>query len=227
MSKLEAVSLFDAFDRRKTVRQFNPTTVTKQSFSNLIFTGFGYFHQHKSSEKEYKEFKRRASPSGGCLQAIEPYILVFDVEGIAPGIYWYDAEHHALCLMDNEVSYEQVSDMLASQFFSNDCSFSVFLTANLEIFTWKYRTTRSYRVVNLEVGHFSQTLQLAAVSEGLNTWITGAFDDELIEKCLGLEETKNIPLFYLAFGKGVYRAMNPLLDERREQYLKDHPNIGR
>ncbi|AVX05973.1 hypothetical protein MXMO3_03470 (plasmid) [Maritalea myrionectae] len=217
-SVLEAVSLFDVLDRRKTVREFFPHQATLEQLSDLLFCSFGYFHKHKNGEAEqYEPFKRRTSPSGGCLQSVEAYVCVFNVEGLDNGIYWYDAENHALKFVENEISYDELSAMLVSQFFGNDCSFGVFLAANLERFTWKYKTTRAYRVVSMEIGHFSQTAQLVGTAMGLNTWITGAFNDAKIEQTLHLHDERSIPLFFLAFGKGKYDRMHSLMKKRLER----------
>jgi SagB-type dehydrogenase family enzyme len=216
---LKNCSLFSALDKRKTVREFYPFKSNIQDLSNLLFTAFGYFHQHKEGEfDEYKPFKRRSSPSRGCLQSIEAFVCVFNVSGLQNGIYWYDAEHHSLLTVHDEISYDDLSAMLASQFFGENCSFGIFLAANLERFTWKYKTTRAYRVVSMEVGHFSQTAQLCAAALQLNTWITGAFNDSKIEQLLKIDQEQSIPLFFLAFGNGRYRRMHTLMEQQAERY---------
>ncbi|MEG9884212.1 MAG: SagB/ThcOx family dehydrogenase [Hyphomicrobiales bacterium] len=214
---LQDSSLFHALDRRKTVREFHPHRAALADLSNLLFTCFGYFHQHKESEnKDYAPFKRRSSPSGGCLQAIEAYICAFSVDRLENGVYWYDADDHSLLKVNDAIDYANLSAMLVSQFFGDNCAFGIFLTANLERFTWKYKTTRAYRVVSMEAGHFSQTTQLCGAAMGLNSWITGAFNDTKIEQTLNLDCERAIPLLFLAFGKGCYHHMNTLMRKRVE-----------
>lgn len=209
------LSLLDSLKKRKTVREFQPTEVNIHQLSNLLFYTFGYIH---GEEKEYGIFKRRSSPSGGCLQIIEPYITVFNVEGVESGVYWYCPDTHSLCKVSNEFSYQDLRDCLAGQFFGNNCSFGVFFAANLEVLAWKYKTPRNYKVVFLEAGHFSQTSQLIAVTQSLNTWITGAFTESSIEKLCKLDGIKKIPVFFTAYGKGELLTMHSIMKKKLEEY---------
>ncbi len=216
--KYNKQSLFEVLDRRKTIREFYSHTVETQQLSDLLFTCFGYFHRHKDNEtEEYGVFKRRTSPSGGCLQSIDAYLVIFDVADIAPGIYRYDAENHILCKERDGITYDELKDLLIGQFFGDNSSFGIFLAGNLEVFTWKYKTLRNYRVSFMEAGHFSQTLQLCVIAENLNCWISGAFNDTKIEEYLNIRNKRVIPMFYVAIGKGKYKRMNRIMTEKRNE----------
>lgn len=205
------IQLFDSLKRRKTVREFEEAQATINQLSNLLFYTFGYIH---GEEEEYGEFRRRSSPSGGCLQIIEPYITIFNVEGVEKGVYWYDPEKHAICKVTDEFTYQDLRECLAGQFFGKNCAFGVFFVANLEILAWKYKTPRNYKVVFLEAGHFSQTSQLIAVSQTLNTWITGAFTESSIERLCNLDGIKKIPVFFTAYGKGELLSMHSIMRKK-------------
>lgn len=205
------LQLLDSLKRRKTVREFEETKATINQLSNLLFYTFGYIH---GEEEEYGEFRRRSSPSGGCLQIIEPYITIFNVDGVEKGVYWYDPEKHAICKVTDEFSYQDLRDCLAGQFFGNNCAFGVFFAANLEVLAWKYKTPRNYKVVFLEAGHFSQTSQLIAVSQSLNTWITGAFTESSIERLCNMDGIKKIPVFFTAYGTGELLSMHSIMRKK-------------
>ncbi|MDL1913785.1 MAG: SagB/ThcOx family dehydrogenase [Bergeyella sp.] len=110
---------------------------------------------------------------------------------------------------------------MAGQFFANNCSVGIFLVANLEILAWKYKTPRNYRVIFLEAGHFSQTLQLVATSKDVNTWITGAFNDTIIEKTCRLDGVKKIPTFFVGLGRGEYRSMHSIMAKKLKECVGD------
>lgn len=207
--------LYDTIKKRKTIREFEESKVNIEQLSNLLFYTFGYIH---GVEKEYEPFRRRSSPSGGSLQIIEPYITIFNVEGVEKGIYWYEPETHSLCKVTDEFSYKDLRECLAGQFFGGKCSFGIFFAANLEILAWKYKTPRNFKVVFLEAGHFSQTSQLIAVSQNLQTWITGAFKDSAIEKFCKLDGIKKIPVFFTAYGKGDYLSMHSIMRKKLDEY---------
>lgn len=207
--------LYDTIKKRKTIREFVDSEASLEQLSNMLFYTFGYIH---GEEEEYRPFRRRSSPSGGSLQIIEPYIAVYNVEGIEKGIYWYEPETHSLCKVTEEFSYQDLRECLAGQFFGGKCSFGIFFAANLEILAWKYKTPRNFKVVLLEAGHFSQTSQLIAVSQSLQTWITGAFKDSAIEKFCKIDGIKKIPVFFTAYGKGDYLSMHSIMRKKVNEY---------
>ncbi|MDO5615432.1 MAG: SagB/ThcOx family dehydrogenase [Cruoricaptor ignavus] len=214
-----ALKLLDTLKRRKTVREFEEEEVDIKQLSNLLFYTFGYIH---GEEEEYGEFRRRSSPSGGCLQIIEPYITVFNVSGIENGVYWYDPEKHSICKVSDDFTYQDLRECLAGQFFGNNCSFGIFFAANLEILAWKYKTSRNYKVVFLEAGHFSQTSQLVAVTQSLNTWITGAFTESSIERLCKMDGIKKIPVFFTAYGRGELLSMHSIMRKKVNENLTNN-----
>src|SRR5262249_16049265 len=53
---------------------------------------------------------------------------------------------------------------------------------------WKYRKApRSFRVIQLDAGHLSQTLELVCTSLGLGSFFTAAINDINIDEELGLD----------------------------------------
>ncbi|CAI9429637.1 Nitroreductase domain-containing protein [Candidatus Ornithobacterium hominis] len=219
-NKIE-VELYDTLKKRKTIREFEKNKTELNKLSNLLYYTFGYIH---GEEEDYLPFKRRSSPSGGCLQIIEPYIAIFNVEGIENGIYWYEPNTHSICKVSNHFNYQNLRECLAGQFFGNDCSFGIFYVANLEVLAWKYKTSRNYKVVFLEAGHFSQTSQLVATSISLDTWVTGAFKDSDIEKHCKLDGISKIPVFFTAYGKGKFSHMHTAMKKKLEE-KKQKKNI--
>ncbi len=213
LDKLRNISFFDILDNRQTIRQFQPHTTDLQTFADVLFSSLGKFHNGKDKEKQYEPFYRRTSPSGGSLQVIQGYVLVYNVENLENGIYFYDAESHSLCKEKDIIPYEELAKLLGGQFFAEHCDFAIFLTADIERLRWKYNTSRNYKVVNLEAGHFSQTLQLILTAYDLQTWITGAFMDHLIDDLLDLPNKNNTALFFIAVGVGERKPMHDLMIE--------------
>lgn len=215
------VKFYDMLKKRKTIREFEQSESSIEKLSNLLYYTFGYIH---GEEEDYLPFKRRSSPSGGCLQIIEPYIAIFNVEGIDKGVYWYEPNTHSICKVNDYFTYQNLRECLAGQFFGNDCSFGIFYVANLEMLAWKYKTPRNYKVVFLEAGHFSQTSQLVATSLSLDTWVTGAFKDSDIEKHCKLDGISKIPVFFTAYGKGKFSHMHTAMKKKLEE-KKQKKNI--
>jgi nitroreductase len=66
---------------------------------------------------------------------------------------------------------------------------------------WKYRNhPKAYRVTILDIGHLSQTLQLAATAQGLGTFVTAAINEVDIERAFGLTGYVDGPLAVCGIG---------------------------
>jgi SagB-type dehydrogenase family enzyme len=66
---------------------------------------------------------------------------------------------------------------------------------------WKYRNhPKAYRVAILDVGHLSQTLQVAATALGLGTFVTAAINEVDIERALGLAGFEESPMAVCGIG---------------------------
>ena len=82
-SELERVLL-----RRRTVRKFRQDPVEPRRFARLLRMTFGISAVLRSPL--FGPLVGRTSPSGGGLHPVEAYPLVWNVRGVAPGVYHYD-----------------------------------------------------------------------------------------------------------------------------------------
>ena len=83
---------------------------------------------------------QKTSPSGGSLHPLEAYVLVRKVNGIAPGIYHYDAVGRKLQEVRRGSTASEVQTLLAGQWWYRDAAFVVFLTAVFARTQWKYNS---------------------------------------------------------------------------------------
>jgi SagB-type dehydrogenase family enzyme len=146
-------------------------------------------------------FAVKTSPSGGALHPIEAYVGTRDVEGIAPGIYHYDASRHRLELLRRGVTRDQMSDYVAGQRWFSEAAAFVFMTAVFTRTQWKYRYPRAYRVVLAEAGHLCQTFCLVATWLGLSPFCTMAMADSKIDRDLGIDGVTEGVLYVAGVGK--------------------------
>ena len=89
----------NAFDellaRRTTCRNFDPARPLPQAlFAQLLERVFSAQGEVRVSDDT--TFLKKTSPSGGGLHPVEAYLVVQHVEGVAPGLYHYQAREHAL-----------------------------------------------------------------------------------------------------------------------------------
>ena len=148
-------------------------------------------------------FLKKNVPSGGGLHPMECYLIVQHVEGVAPGLYHYQAQEHALEPLagPDQPLREFVMDMVAQQHWFADAHVVVLLSPRFDRTFWKYRHhAKGYRVVALEGGHLSQTLYLAATEAGLGAFITGAINEVELEQAFGLDPIHQGALAICGFG---------------------------
>ncbi|WP_225765355.1 putative peptide maturation dehydrogenase [Stenotrophomonas sp. Marseille-Q4652] len=148
-------------------------------------------------------FLKKNVPSGGGLHPMEAYLVVQNVEGLAPGLYHYRADVHALeALPAPEGGLpEFVMEAVAQQHWFGDAHVLVALAPRFDRTFWKYRHhAKGYRVVALEAGHVSQTLYLAATDLGLGAFITGAINEKHLERALGLDPVTQGVVAICGFG---------------------------
>jgi putative peptide maturation dehydrogenase len=134
---------------------------------------------------------KRTSASGGGLHPITAYSIISDVEGVAPGVYHYNAGDHSLALIESIGQGE--ARALAAQFMCGQGYFAeahvcFVLVARYYRNHWKYRQhPRAYAGILMDAAHLSQTLYLVAAELGLGAFVTIGINGRDIEERLGLD----------------------------------------
>lgn len=188
--------------RRATCRNFDPSRPLPLSlFAQMLHTVYGA--QGRSQVSGVPVLKKN-SPSAGGLHPVEAYLLVQHVEGVAPGLYHYRADTHALeplQKLDATAVREHASLFVARQPWFADAHVHVILAARFERNFWKYRNhAKAYRAVILDAGHLSQMQYLTATELGLGAFITAAINEGDIEDAFGLDPMQEGVIAVTGFG---------------------------
>lgn len=148
-------------------------------------------------------FLKKTSPSGGGLHATEAYLIVQNVEGVAPGLYHYHPVDHALePLPAPDMPLVEFAKLaLAGQQWFATAPVLVVLAPRFARSFWKYRHhAKAYRALILDSGHLSQTLYLSATDLGLGAFVTSAINEIDIEQAFGMDPLEESPLAICGFG---------------------------
>jgi SagB-type dehydrogenase family enzyme len=183
---------------RRTWREFSRQKVSREMLSTLLELSFGI--QGWEEVPTIGKLAQKTSPSGGALHPGEAYVLASRVEGVAPGIYHYDAGGHRLQLLRRGMSAAEIERYLAGQWWFRDAAFLVLLTAVFGRTQWKYDYARAYRAVLIEAGHLCQTFCLTATWLGLASFCTIAVADTKIEKSLGVDGISESIIYAMGAG---------------------------
>jgi len=192
-----AGSLADTLLARRTWRRFGSRPVSLQELSTILGLSYGV---QQWVDIEGERVPLRTSPSGGARHSIEAYVLVLDVDGLAPGTYHYCPDTHALLLVDATTSREDVANLFPAGSGFDSAAALVFATSVFARVQRKYDSPRAYRVVMLEAGHFCQTFCLVATSLGLAPFCTAAFVDDAVERMLGVDGIREAAIYAMGVG---------------------------
>ncbi|MGL6112357.1 MAG: SagB/ThcOx family dehydrogenase [Rubrivivax sp.] len=140
----------------------------------------------------------RASPSSGALFSTELYVAVRALPGLAPGLWHYDAQSHALAPMGNTAAGALLPGAVADDAFSAAPALVV-ATAIFRRTGHKYGD-RSYRYVLADLGHALENLRVTAGALGVSTRFIAAFDESRAAQALGLDEAEEGVLAVVALG---------------------------
>jgi SagB-type dehydrogenase family enzyme len=183
---------------RRTHRHFAPGTISLEEVSVILHLTWGI-----TGYLRWPGLGRlllKTSPSGGARHPLEAYFFALRVAGLKRGLYHYRAERHCLEMLHRGASEDRVVELCAGQDWIRECSALFVMTAVLPRVMWRYKFSRSYRVVLLEAGHFCQTFCLVATWLGLAPFCTAALVDNEVEKDLGLDGASETVLYAAGVG---------------------------
>jgi len=216
----EKTSFFSVLKNRKTCRAFNSEFITLKELSLVLYCSFGLIHGDWEELEQHNLMQtglRKASPSSGASHSEEAYVVVYRVDGLMQGLYHYRPQDHKLTQLSKGDFEKKVVEMNYQQFFSEGMAFGVYITSRLEKIWWKYKHSRSYRAMLLDIGHVSQTFLTCSTAAGMHTWLTGAFHDIEVENFLDIDGNKESVILFVGAGKGTNQAIPKTMIEQLEK----------
>ncbi len=188
--------------RRATCRNFDAGKPLPQAlFAQLMERVFSAQSHVRVSDDTV--FLKKTSPSGGGLHPVEAYLIVQNVEGVAPGLYHYHSVAHALEPLpapDRPLHALAMAAVAEQHWFAN-AHVMVLLAPRYDRSFWKYRNhAKAHRAITLEAGHLSQTLYLSATEAGLAAYITCAINEVPLEQAFALDPISSGALAICGFG---------------------------
>ncbi|MEV4093963.1 SagB/ThcOx family dehydrogenase [Streptosporangium saharense] len=190
--------------RRRTHRVFTGEPVSLAQLSTTLFYTFAPMQLYDAGD--LGTLILRTSPCGGARHELEGYVAVLDVQDVPPGLYHYNAESHALELVDPDFDRARLHRVTFESEMCTPSAFVCFVTVVFERTMYKYRHSRALRVTTLSAGHLGQTFVLTSTAVGLGAWQSAAFRDEELDEALGVDGLSEGVLYM--FGAG-----NPVLGE--------------
>jgi len=143
----------------------------------------------------------RNVPSAGCRHAIETYVAAMRVEDLEKAIYRYLPLDHALVeFVRHPDLEEQLIRGTLGQTFCGEAAVTFIWTAVPERMEWRYGEA-SYKVIALDAGHVCQNLYLACENINAGTCAVAAYDQEEIDKVLGVDGQDEFVIYMAPVGR--------------------------
>ncbi|MFF7898252.1 SagB/ThcOx family dehydrogenase [Streptomyces sp. NPDC007920] len=144
----------------------------------------------------------KTSPSGGSRHPTEVYPVVLPGTHLEPGVYHYNVRDHRLDLLRRgdltEFVRRNVIILRNRPNFQPRIAF--ILTSVVERSMYRYRESRSYRVLYQDAGHLLQTFAYAGSALGRSTYRGYTMRTAEVADLLGVDELEQMPLAYGVLG---------------------------
>ncbi len=205
MDRIESLSLEAALQTAQKFSEFQE--LEKESVSPELLSGFlhlvyGITQKRKSI---HREVAFRAAPSASGLYPAELYVVIQNVTGFSPGIYYYHPLNHELVLLSRENSVTALQEAGFGIRALENAAFYLIVTSVFDRNSWKFGE-RAYRYCLMDVGFIAGNVTSAAAGLGLTCNIVGDFADEALNRLLHIDGVGEATLLLFALGKGAEKA---------------------
>jgi SagB-type dehydrogenase family enzyme len=192
---VKSIDLSAAINQRQSVRSFSQESLSLEELSYVLWSTQGV------KAVTPRPATLRTVPSAGARHCFEAYVLVNNVDGISPGLYRFLATEHKLQVVKQGLEIgEKITEACLNQRVILDSAIALILTAVRYRMMWRY-TERGYRYMHLDAGHVMQNLYLCAEAIDSGVCAIAAFEDDKINKSLGLDGAERFTIYLGVLGK--------------------------
>jgi len=185
------ISLEEAIQKRRSVRQYAERALTLAQLSQLLWSANGVTGENS---------RFRAAPSAGALHPLDFYAVVGQgmVEGLEAGVWHYEPADHALTRVLEGDNRQALARAALGQRQIVTASVVIVVTAEYARSTGKY-SERGQRYALMDAGFAAENLCLQVQTLNLAVCIVGAFRDAAVTETLRLPKAHE-PLLFLTVG---------------------------
>lgn len=192
--QVKSLDLRYAIENRTSVRKYSSMSITIGELSYLLWCTQGV--KRVTPNATYRNV-----PSAGTRHALETYVLVNNVQGVSPGLYKYMALDHKLAELpsNNNITPALIKACPRAPFIESS-ALTFIWTAVFYRMEWRHGQ-RGYRYIHLDAGHVCQNLYLAAQSLDCGVCGISVFEDETVNRLLGIDGEEESVIYMASVGK--------------------------
>jgi SagB-type dehydrogenase family enzyme len=188
------LSLKTLFYNRASRRKFSLEPLTQEELSWLLFSTQGI------KKKVNDKATYRPVPSGGARHSFETYLVLFHVEGLVPGLYYYDPVEHGLVLIEKGEFGQAAIEGTLDQDFAGNAAVTFVWACIPYRSEWRYHIS-AHKTMLLDAGHICQNLYLAAESIGCGTCAIAAYDQEKMDQLIHVDGEDEFVVYVAPVGR--------------------------
>ena len=150
----------------------------------------------------------RTVPSGGARHEFETYLIVADVEGLAPGAYHYLPMEHRIEMLHTKAEIEAaegkefreiINETLNGQKWAAKSNVVFYYSMVAYRAEWRYGI-HAHRVALIDAGHITENLYLACTAADLGTCAIGALNSSLVDRVFELDGVEEFAFYAATVG---------------------------
>ncbi len=190
VDKTLKTSLFEALEKRRSIRKWSKEDLSLEHISNLLWCACGI-----TKEASKRSKSKRTIPSASNCQCISLYV------SLASGVYEYIEEEHELV----EVSKLDIRSLLGTQKIIKEAPFGIIYVSDFSKFKTYLGSNdeKKWFVSGTECGAISQNIYLYCASTNLTSLMIGLVDRDKLENILNLDSHKKIIYTHIIANKNL------------------------
>ena len=177
---------------RRSIRHYAEVEMPLEVLSQLLWSTHGI-------TGEMGSHRLRNAPSAGACYPIEAFVVVNAVSGLEPGLYRYLTGDHALMLQRKGDVGSEIAEAALGQKMCRQASVTFVWSAVVPRTTGRYGD-RGHRYIYMDAGHVGQNMYVAATALGYGCCTIGAFDDDAMNRVLGLDGKVELVVYGASVG---------------------------
>ena len=190
----KARGLIDLLRTRRSRRDYAAEPLALEDLATLLWSAQGVVESGRG-------YTLRTAPSAGARHPLETYAMINQVEGLAAGLFRYSPSGQRLVRLGDDPSVAgRLAAACLGQAMLRTSAVSFIWTAVVERGRWKYQQ-RAYRYIYLDAGHACQNLYLACEALGLGCCAVAAFDDDAVDRILGIDGREEFTIYLATVGR--------------------------
>lgn len=128
------------------------------------------------------------------------YIVIFNIEGIEPGIYRYCPKRHGLLLTRLGLFRKEIVQLLCGMAASSTAAFLIILAVDLKIAMKNFPYDRALREIYIDSGRLAQKLLIKGMQNLIGGLPSPAMQDTQLCSFLEINPTDCIPIYNVTMG---------------------------